>query len=212
MSKLLIYVMPDHVTPDHFGHSHQLPGNITVESPTPEFMAIVTGNGGLIKPEDIEKNVASDVLAGKDELAARNFYTAITHGGLTEDEALLVLAACNRPATALETHLVDEIEIPGDHTCDGDCELFNSWEWTGKVTVNMPKARGVHMDKIRVVRNKELVKKDMEYMKALEVDDGSSTAIATEKQTLRDIPQTFDLTTDTPEELKEKWPEGLPKE
>ena len=49
-------------------------------------------------------------------------------------------------------------------------------------------------------------------MKALEADDGSSTAIAAEKQVLRDIPQTFDLTTDTPEELKDKWPKGLPKE
>ena len=49
-------------------------------------------------------------------------------------------------------------------------------------------------------------------MKALEADDGSSTAIAVEKQTLRDIPQTFDLTTDTVDELKNKWPEGLPKE
>jgi len=29
---------------------------------------------------------------------------------------------------------------------------------------------------------------------------------------LRDIPQTFDLTTDTPEQLKELWPEGLPRE
>ena len=57
-----------------------------------------------------------------------------------------------------------------------------------------------------------LSKKDIEFMKALEADDGSHTAIAAEKQTLRDIPQTFDLTTDTPEELKEKWPEGLPKE
>ena len=51
-------------------------------------------------------------------------------------------------------------------------------------------------------------------MKALEADDGSAAAIAAEKQKLRDIPQTFDLTTenDTVEELKEKWPEGLPKE
>ena len=49
-------------------------------------------------------------------------------------------------------------------------------------------------------------------MKALEADDGSAAAIATEKQALRDIPQTFDLTTDTADELKEKWPEGLPKE
>ena len=80
------------------------------------------------------------------------------------------------------------------------------------IKINMAKARGIQMDKIRQMRNKELAKKDIEYMRALEADDGSSTAIATEKQTLRDIPQTFDLTTDTPEELKERWPEGLPKE
>ena len=80
------------------------------------------------------------------------------------------------------------------------------------VVVNMAKARGIQMDKIRVVRDKELAKKDIEYMKALEANDGSATTIATEKQTLRDIPQTFDLTTDTADELKNKWPEGLPKE
>jgi len=80
------------------------------------------------------------------------------------------------------------------------------------IKVNMEKARGIQMDKIREVRNKELAKKDIEYMRALEADDGSSTAIVVEKQALRDIPQTFDLTTDTPEELKAKWPEGLPKE
>jgi len=82
------------------------------------------------------------------------------------------------------------------------------------VVINMSKARGIQMDKIREVRNKELVKKDIEFMKALELDDGSHKAVATEKQALRDIPQTFDLTTDndTPEELRAKWPEGLPKE
>ena len=80
------------------------------------------------------------------------------------------------------------------------------------IVVNMSKARGIHMDKIREVRNKELVKKDIDFMKALEADDGGHKAIATEKQVLRDIPQTFDLTTDTPEQLKNKWPEGLPKE
>jgi hypothetical protein len=76
----------------------------------------------------------------------------------------------------------------------------------------MSKARGIQMDRIREVRNKELAKKDVEYMKALEADDGSAKTIAAEKQALRDIPQTFDLTTDTPEQLKEKWPEGLPRE
>ena len=80
------------------------------------------------------------------------------------------------------------------------------------IKINMEKARGIQMDKIRQVRNKELAKKDVEFMKALEADDGSAKTIADEKQALRDIPQTFDLTTDTPEQLKEKWPEGLPKE
>ena len=80
------------------------------------------------------------------------------------------------------------------------------------IKINMEKARGIQMDKIREMRNKELAKKDIEYMKAIEADDGSATSIASEKQALRDTPQTFDLTTDSPEELKEKWPEGLPKE
>ena len=75
------------------------------------------------------------------------------------------------------------------------------------IKVNMAKARGIQMDKIREMRNKELAKKDVEYMKALEADDGSAKAIATEKQVLRDIPQTFDLTTDTADELKNNWPE-----
>ena len=82
------------------------------------------------------------------------------------------------------------------------------------IRVNMPKARGIHMDDIRAARNNELAKKDIEYMKALEAEDDSHKAIAIEKQKLRDIPQTFDLTTenDTVEELKNKWPDGLPKE
>ena len=80
------------------------------------------------------------------------------------------------------------------------------------IKVNMAKARGIQMDKIREMRDKELAKKDIEYMKALEANDGSAAAIATKKQELRDIPQTFDLTTDTPEQLKDKWPDGLPKE
>ena len=80
------------------------------------------------------------------------------------------------------------------------------------VNINMDKARGIQMNKIREIRNRELAKKDIEYMKALESEDDSHKAIAVEKQKLRDIPQTFDLTTDTPEELKNKWPEGLSKE
>jgi hypothetical protein len=78
------------------------------------------------------------------------------------------------------------------------------------IVVNMPKARGIHMDRIREIRDAELVKTDVTFMMAMGVGDTAALAtIATEKQTLRDIPQTFDLTTKTPEQLKALWPAEL---
>ena len=81
------------------------------------------------------------------------------------------------------------------------------------INVNMTKARAIHLAEIRRVRNLELAAKDIPWMKAVEAGDTSAqTTIATEKQVLRDIPATFDLTTDvdTPEKLKAKWPTELP--
>ena len=81
------------------------------------------------------------------------------------------------------------------------------------VNVNMSKARAIHLAEIRRVRNEELVKKDVPFMRAVEAGDTSAQAtIGTEKQTLRDLPATFDITTDagTPELLKAKWPTELP--
>ena len=81
------------------------------------------------------------------------------------------------------------------------------------INVDMPKARVIHMDAIRVVRNAELVKKDVPFMRAVEAGDTDAQAtIGTEKQVLRDIPATFNITTgvDTPEKLKAKWPAELP--
>jgi len=102
----------------------------------------------------------------------------------------------------------DERDAPTDRT------FRHAWEATADgIQVSMPKARGIQMDKIREVRNKELTALDVPFMKALEDGDTDAQAtIKTKKQELRNIPQTFDLTTDTPEELKIKWPEGLPKE
>ena len=101
-----------------------------------------------------------------------------------------------------------EVRQTRDHR-DGAWEMDTG----GLPKVNMPKARGVQMDNIRVVRNSELVKEDLNILKAIEAGDSSEQdAVKTKKQTLRGIPQTFDLTTDndTPEELKAKWPSELP--
>lgn len=81
------------------------------------------------------------------------------------------------------------------------------------INVNMDKARAIHLEEIRKVRNAELAKEDVTFMRAVEDGDTDAQAtIKTKKQTLRDLPATFDITTDvdTPEKLKGKWPTELP--
>jgi hypothetical protein len=89
-----------------------------------------------------------------------------------------------------------------------------AWEMDvdGLPKVNMPKARGVQMNHIRRARNTKLKVLDLEQVIAAGAgDEPARERIETQKQTLRDIPQTFDLTTspDTPEELKAQWPTEL---
>jgi len=78
---------------------------------------------------------------------------------------------------------------------------------------DMDKAREVHMKKIRTARDKALVALDVPFMRAVEDGDTAEQGrLKTEKQTLRDIPITFELSSFTdPESLMNSWPEGLPK-
>ena len=80
------------------------------------------------------------------------------------------------------------------------------------INVNMTKARTIHMDKIREVRNAELAAKDITFMRAVEAGDASAqSTIGTEKQVLRDIPATFSLDSYAdPAALKAAWPTELP--
>ena len=91
-----------------------------------------------------------------------------------------------------------------------------AWEMDvdGLPKVNMVKAQTIHMDHIRKVRDAELVKLDTTSLRAIEGNDvAEKQRVATEKQALRDIPQTFDLTVAaTPSELKVLWPSVLPRE
>jgi len=105
------------------------------------------------------------------------------------------------------TGTCDESELPEDLYFRGAWELVR-----GKVRVNMPRARSIHMDRIRVARNAALVELDVKFLRAVESHD----IIAQEelrilKIELRDIPQTFDLGNDldTPERLKSRWPDNL---
>jgi hypothetical protein len=112
------------------------------------------------------------------------------------------------PGVPADYHVIEQSDLPTDRT------FRYAWAWQGsRMDVDMPLARGIHMDKIRKVRNTELVAKDITFMRAVEAGDASAqSTIGTEKQVLRDIPATFDITTDvdTPEKLKAKWPTELP--
>lgn len=78
--------------------------------------------------------------------------------------------------------------------------------------LDMDAARGLQMDAIRRVRNAELAQLDITFMRAVETGDtAAQSTIGAEKQQLRDIPQTFDLSgAATPEALMGLWPAELP--
>lgn len=71
------------------------------------------------------------------------------------------------------------------------------------IFVNIPKAKDIWKDKIRVARKPALEKLDADLMKAQETNS-DTTAIVTDKQTLRDLPSQVDTATTT-DEIKAVW-------
>lgn len=107
---------------------------------------------------------------------------------------------------AINPQIVTIDQIPSDRA------FRDAWEHEGdKIAVNMDKARDIHMDNIRTVRNKALADLDVETIKAVGKSDSKALDdVEAKKQALRDIPQTFDLSAArTPEELKNLWPTEL---
>lgn len=80
-----------------------------------------------------------------------------------------------------------------------------------KVLVDMAKAKAVHVEKLREVRNEKLSQLDTEFMRAIEAKDvAKQNAISAKKQALRDMPLDpgFDRHS-TPDALKAFVPESL---
>ena len=119
----------------------------------------------------------------------------------------------------INRHEISDYFIIDDATPAVDAFLRNrdfrdAWEApTDELAVNMAKARAIHLAEIRRVRNEEVAKEDINLMIANESGTSSEQdAVKAKKQTLRDLPATFDITTgvDTPVKLKAKWPSELP--
>lgn len=101
-----------------------------------------------------------------------------------------------------EYKIVDSVNI--------DNEYFNAYEFDAETgaRVNIEKAKPIHLDKFRVARAPKLQKLDIDFMKAVEVNDESKKAeIISEKQALRDV-----TLTPLPDDLagiKATWPDIL---
>jgi len=107
---------------------------------------------------------------------------------------------------AVGWHEISDNDIPTDRT------FRSAWKISDKaIAVDMDKARDIQMDRIRSARDAELAALDLPSLRAIEAgDDAKSAEIASQKQALRDLPQTLDLTkATTPEELAAIWPEAL---
>lgn len=98
---------------------------------------------------------------------------------------------------------INESDVPLDRTYRD--------AWKADLTVDMRKARSIHMARIRRVRDVFLAKSDIEAQNALlSGEPNRIEAVARLKHTLRNIPQSFDLdSAKTPDELKAMWPDEL---
>jgi hypothetical protein len=98
--------------------------------------------------------------------------------------------------------IVDSLDI--------DDSYFNAYDFSEEsgAEVNIDRAKSIHIDKFRSARTPKLQKLDVDYMKAIEVEDSvAASAIAIQKQELRDITKL--PLPDTLPEIKETWPDIL---
>jgi hypothetical protein len=96
-----------------------------------------------------------------------------------------------------------------DDLGDLDNEYFDAFEYANLgLHCNINKAKAIHLDKYRQARTPKLQKLDVDYMKAIEVEDHeAAAAIALKKQELRDVTKT--PFPDSLPEIKATWPEIL---
>lgn len=114
------------------------------------------------------------------------------------------------PQDARDVTICEDTDIPADRTFRNAWTLDPARPKT-PVGVDMPKARDIHMTRIREARAPEFARLDGEWMRATGQNDAAEAArIEAERQTLRDLPQTLDLTAAaTADELKAIWPGEL---
>jgi len=101
--------------------------------------------------------------------------------------------------------------VPSD-TVPRDRTFREALTFETAFSFDLPKAKQVHLDRIRVIRNQELDKLDKDWMKATGRGDQQAAAdVEAKRQVLRDLPATLGIAeARTVDELKGCWPAELP--
>ena len=102
---------------------------------------------------------------------------------MSDDQLLDLVKDKDVPGDAVGVRVIDHTEVPTDRT------FREAWKDTGSsVEVDMDKARPIHLDRLRAIRNRKLKDLDAEYLRADEANDGQGKRrIARKKQALRDL-------------------------
>lgn len=155
------------------------------------------------KRVELPAPVRMEELSG--QIRTKEFYDLLVpFMEFAETEEEFAIRVANKIIPNTPYTLMDEEAIPEDRTFRNALKP--------DLTHDLGKARAIHMDHIRKVRDKELAKLDIETIKAIGIG-GDVAGIEAAKQTLRDIPQTLDLSVaTTTEELKVIWPTELSKD
>lgn len=117
--------------------------------------------------------------------------------GVTIEDAISSSIPANTPYKVVESLAIDD-------------SYFNAYEFNAVTgaEVNIEKAKAIHLNKFREARKPKLEALDVQYMRALEVNDSAKAAeIALSKQALRDV--TLTALPDTLPEIKAVWPDIL---
>lgn len=159
---------------------------------------ILDGDGNILKTIKVDDNGESIVdEKGFFVLCALTRPVYEVQFTETEDDFVQRIAEKDVPE-GLEYRITDVSNIPSDRT------FRNAWtddNPTETVDVDMPKARIIHMDRLREIRDEKLVELDKRKY-------GSEKDA--ERQALRDMPTNTDLSiVTTPEELKAIMPNEL---
>lgn len=194
-----------------FTHNPQPPHNLIRIYPNPDLFDVMTGE--QVYSRVIKRNKAVGIIPCESEAERTECLKSYRLRHMDHPEA---------PPLSLppigEHYVVDEADLPGGVvSTDNDAKyFFDCWEWrtsTGRVGVNMRKARALHLGQIRKVRDDQLLAEDINMLRAIEAGDlTEQSAVAVRKQTLRDLPESFDLSmVSKPEELSRHWPAELPE-